>query len=263
MSRPFTAAVVAATLALSACGAAGSPAAESPVAPPTSVSPEPPLNPAAVVEGKPYRPSIDPADFVDVIDNPYLPWVPGTTWVYEGTSGTTHERNEVTVTDQTKVILGVTTTVVHDQVFAEGKLSEDTYDWYAQDRAGNVWYLGEDTKEYENGKVVSTHGSWEAGVDGAQPGIVMLAEPRVGERYRQEYLKGEAEDQGRIHALGESVHVPAGSYEQVLVTEDTTPLEPKVLEHKFFAPGVGVVMEQVLRGGHEINRLVEFTGPTG
>lgn len=219
-----------------------------------------PSNPAELVPDQAYKPDLpDPADFVVVIDNPYLPLLPGSISVLEGISGGQRERNVVVVTDRTKVILGITATVVHDRVFASGELAEDTYDWYAQDWSGNVWYLGEDTAEYEDGEVVSTEGSWQAGVDGALPGIVMLADPLVGQAYHQEYLAGEAEDVGRVAALGRRVDVPYGPLDGVLVTEDTTPLEPDLLEHKFYAPGIGVVLERVIRGGEEVSRLVEFT----
>jgi hypothetical protein len=232
--------------------------------PTSSPSVENVSNPAPVVNGQPYRPDLPPAeDFVAVIENPYMPFVPGTRTVFEGVSDGQPERNVVVVTDRTKVILGVTTTVVHDQVFsANGDLAEDTFDWYAQDGFGNVWYFGEDTAEYANGQVTSTKGSWEAGVDGAQPGVVMLAQPAVGESYHQEFLKGEAEDIGTVVALDGSVTVPYGSLDQILVTEDTTPLEPQILEHKFFAPGIGVVLERVLSGGQEVSRLVAYTPPS-
>jgi hypothetical protein len=220
-------------------------------------TPEPPRNPAAFVEGEPYRPRIDPANFVPVIDNPYLPLRPGTTLIYEGISGGEREVVKVTVTNETKEILGITATVVRDRVFVGGKLAEDTFDWYGQDRQGNVWYLGEDTKEYEDGKVVSTEGSWEAGVDGAQPGIIMLGDPQAGDTYRQEFYAGEAEDIARVIGLDESVTVPHGSFDGVLRTEDWTPLEPKIRENKFYARGVGVVFERLIRGGEEVLRLVE------
>jgi hypothetical protein len=172
------------------------------------------------------------------------------------------ERVEVTVTDQTREIAGVTATVVTDQVFVDGELAEDTIDWYATDNAGNVWYLGEQTAEYENGKVTTTAGSWEAGVDGAQPGIAMLADPQVDDVYRQEYDSGNAEDVGQVVALGESVSVPAGAYDDVVVTEDWTPLEPDVRERKWYAPGVGVVYEETIAGGTGTLSLVEITtGP--
>jgi hypothetical protein len=208
------------------------------------------------VEEVPYRPQIDPADFVEVIDNPYFPLTPGTTHVYRGVSGGEREVVRVTVTDNTKDILGISATVVRDQVFVDGKLAEDTLDWYAQDRQGNVWYMGEDTKEYEDGKVVSTEGSWEAGVDGAQAGVIMPAQPEIGLTYRQEYYEGEAEDLAKAVALDETVEVPAGFFIGVLVTEDWTPLEPKLLERKYYAPGIGVVFERLIKGGEEVLRLV-------
>lgn len=218
----------------------------------------PARNPAPV--SSPYEPRIDPNDFVMAIDNPYLPLPVGRTLVYEGVSDGERERIEITVTDRTREVMGVTATVVRDRAFVEGALVEDTFDWFAQDRWGNVWYLGEATAEYENGEVVSRAGSWEAGVDGAMPGVVMLADPRVGDRYRQEFYEGEAEDMARVRASGESVAVPAGSYQDVLVTEDWTPLEPEVLEHKSYAPGVGVVLERVVKGGSGVLRLVEILG---
>ena len=205
----------------------------------------------------PYDPQIDPADFVEGIDNPFMPLEPGTTLVYEGESEDEKETDTVFVTNRTKEILGITATVVRDVVSVEGEIAEKTFDWYAQDRYGNVWYLGEDSKEYENGKPVSSEGSWEAGVDGAQPGILMLGEPQVGDRYRQEYYKGEAEDFGQVLRLGESVEVPYGSYDNVLVTKDWTPLEPKVLENKYYARGVGVVFERSVKGPKEELKLVE------
>jgi hypothetical protein len=225
---------------------------------PSGSASEPPRNPAPYIEGTSYQPAFERGDFVQGIDNPYLPFRPGTTLLYQGVSDGERERVEVTTTNETKEILWITATVVRDQVFVEGELAEDTFDWYAQDQAGNVWYLGEDTMEYEKGKVVSTEGSWEAGVDGAQPGIVMLDDPRPGDTYRQEYYRGEAEDVGRVAALDESVTVPAGAFDEVLVTEDWTPLERKLLENKFYARGVGVVFERLVKGGQEVLRLVEI-----
>lgn len=271
--------IVGVALLASACGGGGTPATtpSRSIAPPSSGSASPgsaspggtnatpsaavgPVNPAPVVEGKPYRPALpDPADFVAVIDNPYLPFVPGTTSVYEGVSEGQRERNVVVVTHRIKVILGVRTTVVHDQVFARGELAENTFDWYAQDRFGNVWYFGEDTAEYANGKVVNTDGTWQAGVDGAQAGIAMLGAPVVGETYRQEYYPGQAEDTGTIVALDGTVDVPYGSFDRILKTEDATRLQPQLLENKFYAPGIGVVLERTIAGGQEISRLVAFT----
>jgi hypothetical protein len=143
----------------------------------------------------------------------------------------------------------------------DGALIEDTVDWYAQDQQGNVWYFGEDTKEYEHGRAVSDHGSWEAGFKGAQPGIVMEASPQVGDRYRQEYFEGEAEDMAKVIAVDATATVPAGSYTDVVKTKDFTPLEPKLREHKYYARGVGVVLEVTFRGGSERAELVEHARP--
>ncbi len=208
-----------------------------------------------------YAPEIDPANFVARIDNRYFPLQPGTTFRYEGTSEDEQERNDVTVTAETKTILGVRCVVVHDTVMVAGELVEDTLDWYAQDKDGNVWYFGEDSKSYEDGKVVSTEGSWEAGVDGAQPGIIMPAEPKVGDEYRQEYLAGEAEDMAAVLDLGGSVTVSYGTFDNVLVTKEWTPLEPDVVEHKTFAPGVGMILAESVQGEHERLELVDIEGP--
>jgi hypothetical protein len=204
--------------------------------------------------------TLDPADFVDVIDHPYWPMTPGSAWAYSETDADGNELQvEVTVTDETKDILGITATVVHDLVSMDGEVLENTLDWYAQDSAGNLWYLGEDTKEYENGEVVSTSGSWEAGVDGAQPGIILPADPQVGMTYRQEYYAGEAEDEGAVLSLDESVEVPFGAFEGCLQTEDTTALEPDVVEHKYYAEGVGPVLTIQVSGGESREELITFT----
>ena len=202
---------------------------------------------------------LDPADFVRSIDNPYWPMAPGTTWVYRevGADGS-KQRVEVTVTDRTKTILGITATVVHDRVTEDGELVEDTEDWYAQDRWGGLWYLGEDTTEYENGKPASKHGSWEAGADGAQPGLIIPPSPEVGMSYRQEHYAGEAEDRGRILSLDELIEVPVGSYDGVLMTKDWTPLEPDVVEHKFYAKGVGPILALGLSGGVGREELIRL-----
>jgi hypothetical protein len=202
----------------------------------------------------------DPADFTAEIDNPYWPMRVGSTWVYrevdpEGGS----QRVEVTVTKKTKKIDGIEARVVHDVVTEDGEVIEDTFDWYAQDKDGNIWYLGEDTKEFENGKVVTTEGSWEHGVDGAQAGVLLPAEPRVGLTYRQEYYEGEAEDRAEVLSLDERVQVPFGMFQQCLKTKDTTPLEPDVLEHKFYAKGMGPVLAVAVSGGGGREELVAFT----
>jgi hypothetical protein len=204
-----------------------------------------------------FDPKIDPADFVDEIDNPYHPLVPGTVRSYEGTSDGEKETNKITVTNDKKMILGVSTTVVRDTVYdADGEVTEDTFDWFAQDKAGNVWYFGEATKEFSDGEA-DTHGSWEAGVDGAKPGIVMLASPKVGDFYREEHYEGEAEDEAKVVAVDESVKVPYGSFTDVLVTENRNPLEPELLERKYYAKGVGAVYEKMIRGGKEELQLVD------
>jgi hypothetical protein len=203
--------------------------------------------------------NLDAGDFVERIDNPYWPMAPGSKWVYREDG----QRVEVTVTDQTKEILGIQATVVHDVVSEDGELVEDTFDWYAQDKDGNLWYLGEATKEYENGKVKSTEGSWQAGVDGAEAGILLPGEPEVGMRYRQEYYEGEAEDRGEILSLDATAKVPFGSFDGVLKTKDTTPLEPDVLEHKFYAKGVGPVLAVAVSGGGGREELVSVTRRAG
>jgi hypothetical protein len=201
--------------------------------------------------------TLDPADFVERIDNLYWPMSPGTTWTYHETGdGGARLAVEVTVTDETRTILGIAATVVHDVVTEDGEVVEDTYDWYAQDRWGNIWYLGEATKEYENGKVASTAGSWEAGVDGALPGIVMPGAPEVGLSYRQEHYAGEAEDQGEIVSLSERVQVPYGAFGDVVMTRDTTPLEPDLVEHKYYARGVGPVLAVAVSSGGGREELV-------
>ena len=202
---------------------------------------------------------LDPADFVTTIDNPFWPMAIGSAWVYRETDAEGAEQKvEVTVTDDTKEIEGITATVVHDVVTEDGELVEDTLDWYAQDAAGNIWYLGEDTKEYEGGEVVSTEGSWTAGVDGALAGILLPADPKVGMTYRQEYYAGEAEDAAEILSLDEHVEVPFGAYDGVLMTKDFTPLDPDVVEHKFYARGVGPVQVIAVSGGSSREELITF-----
>jgi hypothetical protein len=197
-------------------------------------------------------------EFTTRIDNPYMPLAPGSRWVYKDTL--TGERIVVSVTHRTKRIAnGVTARVVRDTARLHGRVAEDTFDWYAQDGRGNVWYMGEDTREYEHGKVSSTAGSWEAGVDGAQAGIAMLAHPRVGRRYRQEYYAGQAEDHARVLSLDDQAEVPAGHYKAALLTKEWTPLEPDVLEYKLYARGVGVVLSTTVSGGAEREELIRFT----
>jgi hypothetical protein len=202
---------------------------------------------------------IDPANFVADIDNPFWPMRPGNRWVYSETDAEGNEmRVEVTVTGDKKDILGISATVVHDTVTQDGDVIEDTLDWYGQDVDGNIWYLGEDTKEYEDGKVVSTEGSWEAGVDGAQPGIALPAKPEAGLSYRQEYYAGQAEDRAKVLSLDEHVEVPFGSFDGCFQTEDSTPLDPDVLEHKYYCKDVGPALTLDVASGSGREELVTF-----
>ena len=224
-------------------------------------------SPAAVIDpgdGGRYAPDIHAADFVQVINNPYLPLTLGSRWAYEGESDGEVERVEVVVTDERRTVMGVEVTVVRDTVTdAGGELVEDTLDWFAQDRDGNVWYFGEESKDYEDGEVASTEGSWEAGVDGALPGIVMPARPTVGDAYRQEYYEGEAEDMGEVIRVGERKAVPFGDFDDVVVTRDWNPLEADVVEEKFYARGTGLIFETKTEGGHERQELNEYTRGDG
>jgi hypothetical protein len=189
-----------------------------------------------------YSPAIDPANFADKIDNPFDPLIPGTTFVYEGASAAGFVHNDVTVTHNTKLILGVTCVEVLDVVKIDGEIAERTLDWFAQDKQGNVWYFGENSEELSGGLVVDLGGSFTAGVDGAEPGIIMKAHPAVGDFYRQEYLLTEAEDLAEVVSLAESVTVPAGHFDSCLETTETEALDPTALEHKFYAAGVGNVL---------------------
>ncbi len=219
------------------CGP-GDEAAEPDADRPASAAPEPDLPQG----DEPVE--LDPADFTADVTNPWFPLEPGTRWTYrETTEDGEVVRVVVTATSVTRRIAdGITARVVRDTVTLDGKIIEDTMDWYAQDSVGTAWYLGEDTAEFEDGEVTTREGSFEAGVDGAQAGVIMPAAPQVGMVFRQEYYAGEAEDNGEILALGEVASVPAGRYDDLVKTADTTPLEPDVLEHKYYAEGVGLVL---------------------
>ena len=194
------------------------------------------------------------------IDNPYFPLTPGDVYRYTGGEDRQSALDVMEVTRRTKVIAGVTTREVHDQLYLDGVLAEDTLDWYAQDDEGTVWYFGEDSKELDaQGNVVSTEGSWQAGVDSAEQGIIMLADPRVGASYRQEYYKGVAEDRAKVISLSETVTVPAGTFTNVLETKEWTRLEPGVASNKYYARGVGDVREVDVKGGDEHLELVSVT----
>lgn len=205
-----------------------------------------------------YDPVIDPDNFVSTIDNPCFPLYPGTTFIYAGKADGEVERNSVVVTFRKKLILGVETTVVLDTVWNDGEIAEKTFDWYAQDTQGNVWYFGEFSQEYENGVPINTAGSWVAGVDGAKPGIIMPAHPRVGQTYRQEYYAGEAEDMARVLRLDARFSVPNGAFDDVLVTRDWTPLEPGFAERKFYAPCIGNIAVRQVEGGRDFLDLIEI-----
>jgi hypothetical protein len=206
----------------------------------------------------PYDPEIDPDDFVDEVDNPYFPLVPGTTLTYHKLTGEGLEVTVVEVTEEKKEILGIDCTVVHDSESEDGELVEDTLDYFAQDKDGNVWYFGELSLEYEDGEVAGLEGSWIAGEDGAKPGIIMQAAPSVGTTYRQEFFLGEAEDAATVLALDERVSVPYGTFKHCLVTEDFNPLEPGNSEEKSYAPGIGMVLEVDSDDGSR-NELVDVT----
>jgi hypothetical protein len=202
----------------------------------------------------------EPSAFVANVTNPFFPLTPGTTYSYATTDGS--ETSTVEVLSEKKTILGISATIVHDQVFTDGELTEDTFDWYAQDTDGNVWYLGEDSKEIENGQVVSTAGSWEAGVNGAQAGIIMWADPagHIGETYRQEFARGEAEDVAKVVAGGESVTVPYGSFSGCLKTEDRNLLEPGTVENKFYCPDIGLTLEFPVQAPSDRTELADVLG---
>ena len=202
---------------------------------------------------------LDPASFSADIDNRYWPMKPGMRWTYSEVDEKGKEVVVVvTVTSETKKIAnGITARVVRDTVTEDGELIEDTFDWYAQDSDGNVWYLGEDTAEFEDGKVKTTRGSWEAGVDGALPGVIVPADPVDDMKYRQEFYAGEAEDNGEVLGVGEQVEVPADHYVDALLTKDTTALEPDVVEFKFYAPDVGPVLTVGVSGGGGREELVK------
>jgi hypothetical protein len=205
--------------------------------------------------------NLDPIEFTVEIDNPYWPMEAGSQWTYREIDEEGEELVVVvTVTSETKEIAnGLMARVVRDTVTKDEQLVEDTFDWYAQDGSGTIWYLGESTAEFEDGEVTSTAGSFEAGVDGALPGIIMPAEPAVGMSYRQEYYKGEAEDNGEILSTGEQVEAPAGHYDDAVLTKDTITIEPGVVEYKFYARGVGPVLVLGISGGAGREELVEFT----
>ncbi|HEU4401866.1 MAG TPA: hypothetical protein VFT43_07150 [Candidatus Polarisedimenticolia bacterium] len=203
---------------------------------------------------------LDPANFVAGVNNPYFPLPVGRTLVYEGIKDGQTQIDTVTVTNQTKVILGITATVLSDISTHDGVILEKTLDWYAQDKQGNVWYLGEDTAAYSARGKVDTSGSWQAGVNGAEPGIIMEANPQIPDAYRQEYLAGSAEDTAWVVELGGTVTVPYGKLRNTLATLEATRIEPGAYDLKVYAPGIGIVLEQALSGAPEVAKLVSISG---
>ena len=205
---------------------------------------------------EPYRPAIDPANFVHGVTNPYFPLVPGATATFLEQDGRERRENKVAVTHEVKTVMGIRCIVVHDTVTLDGVLKEETYDWFAQDRQGTVWYFGETTRKFLPGGRVSTAGSWEAGVNGGLPGVMMPAHPRVGLRYRQEYAASEAEDIAQITALDDTVTVPFGTFQGCVRTREWSMLDSGTSK-KWFAKGVGLVREETTSG--EVSTLVSVT----
>jgi hypothetical protein len=201
-----------------------------------------------------YAPKFDPDNFVRKVDNRFFPLVPGTRHVSVGEEDGEPATNVLLVTRDRKNILGVSATVVLDRLFVRGELKEKTFDWFAQDKQGNVWYLGEDSREIEDGKVVSTEGSWEAGVKGARAGIIMPAHPRPEQQYHQEFFPGEAEDEARVTNLDLKLAVPYGSFRECIRTVEWTRLEPGVTEAKFYCSSIGFVKARGVEGSDD--RLV-------
>jgi hypothetical protein len=253
-----TAALGLAAIIAAGCGSSNSSGSSSTTAASTSATTPTSASKLAPVHGK-YSPSIIPANFVDTINNSYWPLKPGTTYRYEGVRGTTPQVDTEVVTHQTKQILGINCTVVRDTVSEHGKPVERTFDWYAQDDQGNVWYMGEDSLELQNGHFVKASDSWKSGVKGAQPGIIMPANPKAGDRYRQEYYPpGQALDKATVLGHSGTVKVPYGTYKGALVTSEFSPLEPQT-EQKYYVAGLGEIKEKVVKGHHEEFQLVSVT----
>ena len=230
-----------AVLALAACGGGGSKSSSSTTLPQGTT---------------PVK--LDPADFTTNIDNPYWPMRVGSHWVYREVENGEAQRVDVTVTNEMKALEGIEARVVHDRVSRSGATLEDTFDWYAQDSDGNLWYLGEDTAEYENGKLKTKEGSWAAGVDGAEPGIVVPAHPKQGQSYREEYYAGHAEDGAEVLSVNSQVQVPFGRFRNAMLTRNFSTIEPTVEEMKLYARGVGPVMELLVSGGPGRTELLSF-----
>jgi hypothetical protein len=248
---------------LTACGSGGGQSAGTPTPAPTTAS-TPTTTTSTTPSASPsaYHPMINAADFTATVDHPYFPLRPGATKLYDGTRDGKPHHAEVNILTRKRKVMGVDCVVVYDTVTSNGALVEKTEDWYAQDKAGNVWYFGENTAEYKNGVVSSTHGTWEAGVDGAQPGIILHAAPKVGQAYYQEYRPGQAEDRAKVLTLDSVFKVPAGTFHRVITTEDSDPLNPDRTDKKWYAPGFGLIHSTRIRSGHhEESSLVRVVKP--
>jgi hypothetical protein len=206
-------------------------------------------------ENEDYDPRIEPKEFRARVDNPWFPLVPGTVYRYRERTGAEIADDVVTVTPDTKLVMGVPCAVVHDVLTENGVVKEDTYDWYSQDNDGNVWYFGEDSKAYDERGVVSTEGSWQAGVDGARPGIMMYANPTPGPEYWQEHAT-DAQDKARVIALHEHVQVPFGTYPDSLRIKEWSELEAGS-GMKWYARGAGFVRSEAEDG--EVVELIEMS----
>jgi len=216
--------------------------------------------PAPTAASSSYNSTIDPAQFTTKVTNPYFPLKPGSVRILKGVKDGVPQVHTTTITHETKKVMGVETVVIKDNVTTNGKLTEKTSDWYAQDSKGNVWYFGEATAEYLNGVVTGTKGSWEAGVDGAKPGFVMLAHPKPGPVYNQEFRPGVAEDKGQVLRVTTLKLPPLGTFKNVIVVNDTNPLDPAMVGQKWYAPGVGLLQSVRTGSSHvEHSRLVKVT----
>jgi hypothetical protein len=217
--------------------------------------------PWASSSGPGYKPALVPANFTTTIDNAFFPLPVGRTWVYRGVKDGQSQVDRVTVTERTRVVAeGITARVVTDVATHDGKLLEKTSDWYAQDKQGNVWYVGEATAAYLPSGKFDRSGSWEAGVDHAEPGLVMEAKPQIPDAYRQEFLSGEAEDTAWVVGTSGSATVPGGTFKNVLTTLEATRIEPGAYDRKVYAPGVGMIREEALTGDREYAELASVTG---
>jgi hypothetical protein len=248
---------------LTACSSGGGQSAGTPTDASTTASPTT-AAPSPTPSGSPpaYHPTINAADFTHTVDHPYFPLRTGATKSFDGTRDGKPHHTEVQILTRTRKVMGIDCVVINDTVTSNGALVEQTEDWYAQDKTGNVWYFGENTAEYQNGVVSSTHGTWEAGVDGAQPGIILYATPKVGQAYYQEYRPGQAEDRAKVLTLDSVLKVPAGSFQKVITTEDSDPLNPDKTDKKWYAPGVGLIHSVRIRSGHhEETSLVRVAKP--